>query len=48
MYNFFLELISLTQHLFLNVITVVTWSVSTPCTCTNVKAQWDRSNVQLI
>jgi len=47
MYNVFLEFKSLTQHLIINLLTVVTWSVSTPCACTKAKAQWDRSNVQL-
>jgi len=46
MYNY-LELKPLTQHLFGNVFTGITWSVSTPCARTNPKVQSKRNNVQL-
>ena len=41
------ELQAFAQHLFRNVFTVVSWTVSTPCERTYPRGQWDRNNVLL-
>ena len=48
MYIRIIELKPSITLLFLNVLTLVTLSVSKTCEHANPKAQWDRSNVQLI
>jgi hypothetical protein len=43
-----MELKQLITNLFLKVLAVVTWRVSTPCARTNPKRHWKRSNLQFI